>query len=458
MLARYDVRLPEFSLDEERKLSEIENKFLMKYSSRLSRFNRRERDCKAIELLQDEFNYLEQLSDEEIRERLSYVSGYNNIDSLLCDDNIEEILINGADTPVMIYHRSLGKCQTNVKFQTPEELDRLIEKILIFCGLTSKKPIIDVVLPEGPRINCTLPPVSFNKSVVTIRKYLEKPLTIIDLIKSGTMTPDIAALIWVCIDGFGLASRNILITGGTSCGKTTMLNSILPFSREHERIVSIEDTIEIDLNYCGDWVRTTTSEYADMEKLVENSLRLRPDRVIVGEVRGREAFNLINAMNLGHTGMGTIHADSARDAILKLTSPPMNVDPRMLVVVDMIIVLTRFHEGKTSRRMVTHIEEVGGLMEGQIQLGSVYKYNAKSKKTEFSRFPAVTINNMADISGLTPKDVMDEIRKREIVIKYLVAKNVNNLTDFIKFIRAYYADPQKILKMIRAEKRLIKKM
>jgi len=455
MLATYTIKLPVFNPGEEEMLSNIENKFLMKYSARLARLTREERDARAKELLIDEYKHVgKKITDEELKDRVRYVSGYTVIDSLISDDEIEEILINGAGLPVMIYHRSRGKCKTNVVFKTKEELDRFIEKVLIFCGLSSKKPIVDTILPEGPRVNFTLPPVSFDNSVVTIRKYLENPPTIIDLIKNGTMTLDMAALIWVCIEGFGLAPRNIIVTGGTSCGKTTMLNSILPFSREHERIVSIEDTMELDLNYCEDWVRTTTSEYADMEKLVENSLRLRPDRVIVGEVRGREAFNLINAMNLGHTGMGTIHADSSRDAILKLISPPMNVDPRMLVVLDLIIVLTRFHEGKTSRRMITHIDEVGGLMEGQVQIGSVYKYNAKTKKTEFSRFPAVTINKISEIAGLTPKDVIDEIRKRELILKYLVLKDVTKLEDFLNFVRSYYDEPQKVMNMIMMEKRL----
>jgi flagellar protein FlaI len=457
MLGEYIVEELNFSKDE-RILSSLENKFMMNYGARLPGLKREEREKRAKELIQEETkNVGVKLSDRDMQVALTYISGYGIIDQLMGDDFIEEILINGINKPVMIYHRTRGKCRTNLEFKTDGDLKRLIEKLLILCGVNSKKPIIDAVLPDGPRVNLTLPPVSFDKSIITIRKYLENPPTIIDLIKNGTMTPDMAALIWVCVDGFGLAPRNILITGGTSSGKTTLLNAILPFSREHERIVSIEDTMELDLDYCEDWVRTTTTEFANMEKLVENSLRLRPDRVIVGEVRGREAFNLINAMNLGHTGMGTIHGDSSRDVLLKLNSPPMNVDTKMLVVLDLIIVLTRFHDGKASRRIITHIDEVGGIMEGQIQLGSVYGYDAKSKKTEFSRFPAVTINKISEISGLTPKDVIDEIRKREMVIRYMIAKNINMEMEFVRFIREFYDDPEKILNNIIMEKRVIKK-
>ncbi len=269
------------------------------------------------------------------------------------------------------------------------------------------------------------------------------------------MTVDMAALLWVCIEGFGVAQRNILISGGTSCGKTTMLNALLPFARESDRIVSIEDTIELDFNYCPDWVRTVTGEYANMEKLIENSLRLRPAWVVVGEVRGNEAFNLINAMNLGHTGIGTMHAESARDAVLKLTAPPMNVDMRMLVALDIIIVITRFNEGSKSRRVISHITEVGNIMEGQVQLGSVYKYNAKTKKTEFSKFPALTIGKIADISGATPKDVLEEIKKREIILTYLTIKGVSRLEDFVWYVREYYKNPKAFMMKIKAEKQRI---
>ena len=415
MLTQYEVEELEFEPSDKKLLDSIENKFLTKFSAIIPHMSREERNERMRKLLEDEtltigLNLKKELFDRYVQ----YISGYGIIDSLMQDDSVEEILINGFDKPVMIHHRELGKCKTNIIFNDPAELDKLIDKMIIYCGFAGKKPIMDGILPDGPRVNFTLPPASSDKQVITIRKYLQNPPSIVELITNSTMTPDIAALLWMCIEGLGLAPRNILITGGTSSGKTTLLNAILPFCREYERIVSIEDTLELDLHYCEDWVRTHTSESADMEKLIENSLRLRPDRIIVGEVRGKEAFNLINAMNLGHTGIGTMHSDSSRDAILRLTSPPMNVDPKMLVVLDMIVVLTRFHEGKKSRRMITHIDEVGGIMGGQIQLGSVYKYNAKTKKTEFSRFPAVTINKIAEITGLQPKDIIAEIRKREI--------------------------------------------
>lgn len=448
MMGKYDVKKLVIPPDKKEILSQIDNRFLTRYSSELPKLNREQRREKATELIKKEIERNVHLTKDDVGGFMGYIAGYGLIDPLLRDDEIEEVLINGADVPVMIYHRELGKCVTNLKFKDDAELSELVDKIMIFSGVTKKDALVDAILPDGPRVNLTLPPVAFRRPTVTIRKYLENPPSMVDLIKNETMSSDMAALLWMCVDGFGYAARNILVTGGTSSGKTTFLNALLPFTREHERIVSIEDTLELDLSYCPDWVRTTTTEEVDMEKLVQNSLRLRPDRVIVGEVRGPEAFNLINAMNLGHTGMGTIHADSARDAILKLSNPPMNVDNKMLVVLDIIVVVNRFQEGRISKRRVTHISEVGGMMEDKIQLGSVYSYNAKKRRTEFEKFPAVTMNKIAEIVGLTPKDVINEIRRREKILRYLVRNNITREEDVINFVREYYDDPKKVWKRV----------
>jgi len=430
--------------EKERKIfTDMENKFLMTHMSDLAKISRNERREMARDFIEGEIERKNiSILDIDMEKAINYLSGYGILDTLLEYDEIEEIFINGWETSVMIWHRKFGKCVTNIKFESKEELMALINKIIVFCGSKKGSAIIDEILPEGPRINITLPPVSFNKPLITIRKYLRELPTVIELIKNGTLPLDMAALLWVCVDGFDIAPRNMLITGGTSSGKTTLLNSLLPFAREHERIVSIEDTLELDLHYCKDWCRTTTSEFADMEKLVENSLRLRPDRVIVGEVRGSEAFNLINAMNLGHTGMGTIHADSARDALLKLSAPPMNVDPEMLVILDLIVVVSRFHEKNTSTRKVTHIAEVGSIMDGKIQLGSVCKYNPKTKKTEFHRFPAVTITKISESVGMEPREIINEIRRREGILEYMLMKNICKEKDVLGVIRSYYRNPE----------------
>ncbi len=424
---------------------ELEQKFLERFSQVLPHMQRDKRIEIAIGFLLEETS----LEKNRIYQLAEFIAGYGIIDPLLRDDMIEEVLISGPDLPILIYHRRFGKCVTNLRFESEEEISRLIRKIKIFCGVKIDKPIINTFMPDGSRINLTLPPVSFSKMIViTIRKYLEKQPSIVDLINNGTMSAKMAAFLWMCVDGFGLAPRNIIITGGTSSGKTTLLNALLTFSREYERIVSIEDILDLNLSYCEDWVRTRTTDEIDMSRLVENSLRLRPDRIVVGEVRGPEAYNLVAAMNVGHNAMGTIHANSARDMITRMTSPPMNVPLNMLSVIDLVIVLTRFYEGEIKRR-VTYIEEVGKIHKGMVQLGPVFEYDGRSKKTRFTKFPSITIGRIAEISGLTEKDVIDEIKKREIILRFMVKKGISKQDDFVDFIREYYNNPDKILGLVR---------
>jgi len=458
-MKKLEIEGLEIDEKDKRILANLEKKLLLIRENDLSKEKREKREEIVKNFLLSNLKVgRHRINDKKIETYVKYIAGYSIIEPLMESDDIEEILINGFENPVMVIHRTLGKCETNIKFESQNELNIFIKKLMVYSGSKKSSPIIDATLPEGPRINLTLPPVSFKKSLVTIRKYFKRLPTIVDLIKNGTLSVEIAALLWVCVEGLGCAPRNILITGGTASGKTTLLNALLHFSRENERIVSIEDTLELDLHYCKDWCRTVVTKEIGMEKLVENSLRLRPNRIVVGEVRGKEAFNLINAMNIGHIGMGTIHADSARDAIKKLTAPPMNVNIEMLTVLDLIIVMGKFYEGERIFRRIKEIVEVGNLVQGKIQLGSICEYNPKLKRTEFHRFPAMTIDRIAELSGLEPREVMNEIRRRESILEYMVINNIHEEEDVIKIIRAYYNNPEDVWEKIKTGLRLNKKV
>ncbi len=448
MIREYKIKIQEISDSEKTHFFKLRHEFLKNFSDVLPNLTRKQREEKAGEFLA---SYGES-AKFDIEKAAHFLSGYELLDPLIIDNDVEDILINGIENPIFICHRKFGKCRTNLMFRDKREISGFIEKIKIFAGISSNNPIINATLPEGTRINLTLPPVSFSEMIhLTIRKYMDKPPSIIELIKNGTMNEKIAGFLWMAVDGFGLAPRNIIITGGTGTGKTTLLNALLTFSREHERIVSIEDIFDLNLSYCNDWVRTKTTDDIDMEKLVENSLGLRPDRIVVGEVRGKEAFNLVSAMSVGHNGLGTIHANSAIDAITRLRSPPMDLPTKMLSVIDLIIVLTRFYEGEIQRR-ITRIDEIAGVLGETVHLGPVFEYNSKTKRIEASKFPVITTNEIAETCGLTPGDVINEIKRRESVIEYMVKNNISTQENFIKVIRSYYDDPEKVLNSIRKNK------
>ena len=432
---------------ERKRYTILEKRFMDKYSNELtvlSNGKRKELLLKFL-LMEDE-----SMGDKEVSVISDYILGYGVLNPLINDDEIEEILVNGHEKPVFIMHRKLGKCRTNIKLYN-EELKSLIKKIKLLSGETKDNPIIDAMLPPLMRINIALPPASFGRPVISMKKFLQSQPSIAALIMNGTIPLNVATFLWMCVDDYGVESRNILITGGTSSGKTTLLNALLAFCRESERVVSIEDTLELDLSYLEDWVRMKTTENIDMDELIKNSLRQNPDRIIVGEVRGKEAYSLAAAMNVGRKGIGTIHGNTSRETILRMKSPPMNVPLDMLSIIDLIVVLRRYREGKKITRKVIEISEVGNILHDVIQLGEIYKYDPDTKKTKFTHFPVTIMDKMTASTGLREKEILNEFSDRMEVLGYCIHKGITEQMDFVDVIRSYYDNKDKVMRKIRKE-------
>ena len=271
--------------------------------------------------------------DNLARKLFQDLVGYGEIDPLIRDDNLEEIMVIGIDKPVFVYHREYGMMKTNILFKDAGEVMNLIDSIArqINRRIDQESPILDGRLPDGSRVNATIPPISADGPSMTIRKFKRDPLTIIDLINSKTISVELAAFFWLCFDGLGVKSANAIISGGTSSGKTTTLNALSSFINPKERIITIEDTLELQIPH-EHVIRMETRPpnvenrgELTMNDLVKNSLRQRPDRIIVGEVRGSEAITLFTALNTGHSGFGTLHSNDARETITRLTNAPMSV-------------------------------------------------------------------------------------------------------------------------------------
>lgn len=397
--------------------------------------------------------YLDRLSKKILRD----IIGYGKIDSLIQDDELEEIMIIGVNKPIFVYHRKYGMMKTNIEYGNEQELLDLIDSMArqINRRIDQESPILDGRLPDGSRINATIPPVSADGPSLTIRKFKQDPLTIIDLINSRTISLELAAFFWLCFDGLGVKSANAIISGGTSSGKTTTLNALSSFINPKERIITIEDTLELQIPH-EHVIRmetrpanTENKGELTMNDLVKNSLRQRPDRIIVGEVRSGEAITLFTALNTGHSGFGTLHSNSARETITRLTTEPMSVPKIMIQAIDFIIMQTRIYSPSgVSYRRISEVAEVVGVEEDVIQLNKIYEWNPERDIIENVGITSQTLTQIANLSGKSLYELSKEIENRKLVLKHMINHNIHTVGDVNTVLELYYDNPQKVLNRI----------
>lgn len=334
---------------------------------------------------------------------------------LLSDERLEEIMYNGPKGGLRVYHKRYGYCM--VPGLSPESANELIDYLLSDLGRGADHPIIEGQLSDGSRVSIVLRPIAFEGPYFSIRKFPSSNLTIFDLVRSGTLTPELAARLWIYVEGLGKRPANVLIVGGTGTGKTTLLASLAQLVPPNERIIVIEDTPEIRINH-PNVIRMVTPPIGygspiEMNDLLKSALRMRPDRIIVGEVRGREAETLLVAMNTGHRGsMGTIHANTTIYAIKRLTSPPMSVPVQMLEALDVIISMARVKE----RRVVTEFSEVEGVDVRGPRLNVLYRYHHESGVMGPTGTPSVFLERFSSETGLSVREVEQIVRERERTI------------------------------------------
>ena len=397
--------------------------------------------------------YLDNLSRKLLRD----IIGYGKIDSLIQDDELEEIMIIGINKPVYVYHRKHGMMKTNIRYDDEQELTDLIDSMArqINRRIDKESPILDGRLSDGSRINATIPPVSADGPSLTIRKFKKDPLTIIDLINSKTLSLELAAFLWLCFDGLGVRSANAIISGGTSSGKTTTLNALASFINPKERIITIEDTLELQIPHEHVIRMETRPSNVEnkgeltMNDLVKNSLRQRPDRIIVGEVRAEEAITLFTALNTGHSGFGTLHSNSARETITRLTTNPMSVPKIMIQAIDFIIMQKRIYTPSgVSYRRISEVAEVVGSEEGVIQLNKIFEWNPETDSIENVSISSKTLTQIANLSGKSLYEINKEIENRELLLKHMANQNIHRENEVNTILEMYYANPQKVLNRI----------
>ncbi|MBI4043213.1 MAG: CpaF family protein [Candidatus Diapherotrites archaeon] len=368
---------------------------------------------------------------------VSEMVGYGIIDPLIQDDKLEEIMIIQPKHPVYVFHREYGMMLTNIEFYSDNEIQDVVNRIAREVGrrVDISSPLLDARLPDGSRVNATIPPASVDGSTLTIRKFRGDPYSIVDLIRMGTLNVEAAAFLWLCVDGLQTRPANILIAGGTSSGKTTLLNVLCSFIPDSERVISIEDTAELSLPL-KHWIRLEGRPPGlegrgelSLDILTKNSLRMRPDRIIVGEIRHDEAFTLFTAMNTGHEGStGTVHANSAQETIVRLTNPPMNVPEIMLSGLDFIIVENLFHTKKKGTfRRITEIAEVRGVLEGKAKAQTIFERDPVKDELIKLDLPIEYIYELQRLTGKTKTEMELEFKQREKALKEVISKGIRDM-------------------------------
>jgi flagellar protein FlaI len=384
------------------------------------------------------------ISAEEIKKILDDIQNLEPIGNLVTDDLIEDIMINNIKN-VYVYHSKEGYRDTGLKVSSIMELDRLVAKLKLYAtNETNKGNIMDVHLPSKSRVNIVSSPLGHD---ITIRNFKRTPLSMLDLINNGMFNYKIAARLWLYIDGFKVRPANVLIGGIPGSGKTTLLNAMFSFFRPEERIVTIEETYELDTATQDNCVNLETSIDVPLEALVRNSLRMRPELIVIGEVRGAEANDMIAAMNVGKIGLSTIHASSARDIVNRLTRAPMNVPKEIVSVIDALIVISNVYENKMPVRKITQISEISGL-ENSVLLSDLYKFDYKTH-SESEILSSVTYRDMiCGLIGINPTDMLAEERVRAAVLERLNKIGKRDIRSIAEVVRDYYENPEETLKRI----------
>jgi len=383
--------------------------------------------------------------------------GYNSTEPLLRDYFVEDIECNGVNTPVFIVHRIYRNLKTNLIFKENTELESFVEKLSQRCGkyISYARPILDGSLPDGSRVNATYTKdISSRGPTFTIRKFTKNPWSPPQLVSFRTLSPEIMAYLWMLIQ----YKMNLLITGGTSSGKTTLLNAIAFFIPPEARVVSIEDTRELNLsrdNWLPSVVRSNTGVGGHGEitlfDLLRSSFRQNPDYVIVGEVRGPEASVLFQGMASGHSSMSTIHADSVDTVIKRLETPPIELSPTLLNVLDCVCIMTHAIVNKEETRKLKEVVEIINVTpEGLALTNTPFMWNAMEDEFYFKRNSKI-FEKIRKRYGLTIEEIELEFRRRVKILYKMFQEKIFGFEEVQKIINEYYKRPHEILKRFGVE-------
>lgn len=414
-------------------------------------------DIKKTDLVEDKFaelidvlisKYFPDSDVDTVNFLRSYLKinslGLGNLELLMNDENLEELVVNQATEPAWVYHKKHGWLRTNVYLKNEEQTRHYASIIGRRVGrqITVLTPLLDAHLGTGDRVNATLSPVSTNGNTLTIRKFSKDPWTITKFLKTKTISVDAAALIWTAIQ-FELSA---LIAGGTASGKTSALNVFANFFPPNQRIISIEDTRELTLPSNLHWVPMETrlpnpegkGEITMLDLLV-NSLRMRPDRILVGEIRRqKEAQVVLEAMHTGHSVYATIHANNSDEVIVRLTNPPIDIPKPMISSLSLILAQSR--NRRTGKRRTLQIAEVTSTGDAKVLM----QLNVANDVLEKINDSDTVLDRLKLYTGLSTEDIAKDLEQKIRILQWMVKKNIENVDHIGAVMAKYYMGTLKI--------------
>lgn len=408
-------------------------------------------------ILKDELPNLEDdVKEQFILELIHELLGLGKIELLLEDQYIEEIVVNSCNEAVYIYHKEHGWLQTNIFLDSEGQIQNYSNIIARRIGreITTLSPLLDAHLITRDRVNAILTPIATKGNTITIRKFARDPWTVTDFIKNKTVNSEIMALLWLTIQ----YEMNMIISGGTASGKTSFLNVCMPFIPPNHRIISIEDTRELELPKYLYWCPLTTRQpnpegkgEVSMLDLLVNSLRMRPDRIIMGEIRKkREAEVLFEAMHTGHSVYATLHADTCAQTITRLTNPPIDIPASMLDSVHLNMVMFR-----DRRKGIRRIYEVGELVQDpnsdRIKYipNILYNWNPRGDNIVKTKTASSLYQEIERHTGLNEGEIKNEIDTKKKILEWLVKHKVRDIESVGKIMNRYYRDMDMVVKTIK---------
>jgi len=461
---RYEVIEPTLLEEEAELLKEIKKILMEEIDVNLKEIDTRE---KAAEYLKQKIrevieNYKLRIADEAI-DKLMYFTVrdfiyYGKINPLMKDSMVEDISTDGVNIPIYVWHREHESLPTNIIFEDEDELNSFVTRLAYLSGkaISIASPILDASLPDGSRIQLTYGnEITRRGSTFTIRRFRIDPLTISDLISFNTLSSEIAAYFWYAIEN----RASVLVAGGVASGKTTLLNCLSMFIKPEMKIVSVEDTAELNLpheNWIPSVVRTGFGRKErgagaiTLFDLLKAAVRQRPDFIIVGEVRGAEAYTLFQAMATGHLGMSTIHGESVEAVIQRLESEPMNIPRSLLSMIDVVAIQVRTEINDRPARRTERVTEMLSFQPEtkELLMKDVFRRNPRSDSFQYMGQSHI-LNRIMEKMGRTEEEVRKELQRRQTVLDWIVRKKVRRYTEVARIIREYYANPDRVSRKAR---------